>query len=135
MLLPTFMHLKILLPFGIFTEKTDVLRIVAETGKGSFGFLPHRLDCVTTLVAGILLFETKSAGEQYIAVNEGVLVKSGLDVLVSVRDAITGKDLSQLRQAVEREFFSVNEQEQSVRSALVKLETGFIRRLAEFHHD
>lgn len=135
MIQPTHMHLKILLPFEIFAEKTDVSRIVAETSKGSFGFLPHRLDCVASLVPGILIFETKAEGEEYIAINEGVMIKTGLDMLISVRNAIAGKDLGRLRQAVEQEFLSVNEQEQNVRSALTKLESGFIRRLAEFQHD
>ena len=48
------MNLKILLPFQIFAEKTNVSRIVAETREGSFGILPHRLDCVAALVPGIL---------------------------------------------------------------------------------
>lgn len=135
MVQPTNMHLKILLPFGIFAERTGVSRIVADTREGSFGLLPHRLDCVASLVPGILTFETKVEGEVYIAVNEGVLVKTGTDVLVSVRNAITGKDLGQLRQAVEQEFLRTNELEQNVRSALIKLEIDFIRRLAEFHHD
>jgi len=34
------MKLRILVPFQIFAEKTGVLRIVAETGAGSFGLLP-----------------------------------------------------------------------------------------------
>ena len=107
---PTGMHLKILLPFGIFAEKTGISRIIAETRDGSFGFFPHRLDCVASLVPGILIFETHAAGEIYIAVNEGVMIKTGLNVLVSVRNAIMGKDLGQLRQAVEREFLQINEQ-------------------------
>ena len=135
MVQPTYMHLKILLPFEILTDKTGVSRIVAETSEGSFGLLPHRLDCVASLVPGILIFQTKTEGEVYIAVNEGVLIKTGPEVLVSVRNAITGKDLGRLHQAVEREFLSINEQEQKVRSALTKLESGFLRRLAEFHHD
>jgi len=49
----TLMHLKVLLPFQIFAEKTDVSRIVAETREGSFGLLPHRLDCVAALAPGI----------------------------------------------------------------------------------
>jgi F-type H+-transporting ATPase subunit epsilon len=56
-------------------------------------------------------------------------------VLVSVRNANAGTDLGQLREAVEREFLSLDEREQSVRSALVKMESDLIRRLAEFHHD
>ena len=69
------------------------------------------------------------------AVDEGVLVKTGLDVLVSVRNAIGGTDLGQLREAVEREFLHLNEREQSVRSVMAKMESGFIRRLVEFHHE
>lgn len=135
MVQPTYMHLEILLPFGVFSDKTGVSRIVAETSEGSFGFLPHRLDCVASLVPGILSFETETEGESYIAVDEGVMIKTGLDVLISVRNAITGKDLGQLRQAVEQEFLSIDEQERNVRSALTKLESDFIRRLVEFHHD
>ena len=134
MVQPTTMHLKILLPFGVFAEKTGVLRIVVETSEGSFGFLPHRLDCVASLIPGILIFETKTEGEIFIAVDEGTMIKTGAEMLVSVRNAITGKDLGQLHQAVNREFLRVNEQEQNVRSALTKLESDFIRRLTEFHH-
>jgi F-type H+-transporting ATPase subunit epsilon len=43
------MHLKILLPYGVFADRPSVSRIVAETGHGSFGLLPHRLDCVAAL--------------------------------------------------------------------------------------
>lgn len=128
------MNLKILLPYRIFAEKPDVLRIVAESREGSFGLLPHRLDCVAALVPGILVFETEADGEVCLAVDEGILVKSGADVLVSVRNAIGGTDLGKLREAVEREFLNLDEQEQSVRSVLAKLESGFIRRFAEFHH-
>ncbi len=132
---PSPMNLKILLPFRIFAEKTGVVRIVAATGQGSFGLLPHRLDCVAALVPGILTFETEAEGEVFVAVDEGVLVKAGADVLVSVRNAIGGTDLGKLREAVEREFLNLDEQERSVRSVLAKLESGLIRRFAELHHE
>jgi len=124
------MHLKILLPFQIFAEKSDVSRIVAETRQGSFGLLPHRLDCVAALVPGILTYQTESEGEVFLAVDQGVLVKTGPDVLVSVRRAIMGADLGQLHEAVKKEFLALDEQERSVRLVVAKLETGFLRRLA-----
>ena len=132
---PTFMNLKVLLPFQIFAEKTGVVRIVAETYEGSFGLLPRRLDCVAVHAPGVLTFETEAEGEMYIAVDEGVMIKIGSDVLVSVRNAIGGMDLGKLREAVEQEFLNLNEQEKSVRSVLAKLEVGFIHRFASFHHD
>ena len=129
------MTLKVLLPFQVFAEKNDVSRIVAETHEGSFGLLPHRLDCVAALAPGILTYATEADGEVFVAVDEGVLVKAGPDVLVSVRRALSGKDLGQLRAAVAKEFLTLDEHEQSVRTAMAKLETGFLRRFATFHHE
>ena len=132
---PTFMNLKILLPFHVFAEVGDVLRIVAQTDAGSFGLLPHRLDCVAALVPGILVYETRADGEVFVAVDEGVLVKVGPDVVVSVRRAMGGTDLGKLREAVEREFLNLDEHERDVRSVMAKLETSFLRRYATFRHD
>lgn len=129
------MQLKILLPFEVFAEKHDVLRIVAESRSGAFGLMPNRLDCAAALAPGILTYETKAEGEVSIAVDEGVLVKTGSEVLVSVRNAIGGMDLGELHQAIERQFLNLDEQEKSVRSVLAKLESGFVRRLAALHHE
>ena len=130
----TLMTLKILLPFRIFAEQKAVTRIVAESREGSFGLLPQRLDCVAALEPGILIYESNGEDERYVALDEGVLVKSGQEVLVSVRNAIAGTDLQQLRAAVEHEFLTLNEHEQSLRSVMAKLESSFVRRFADFHH-
>jgi len=124
------MNLKVLLPFRVFAEKTGVLRIVSETRTGSFGLLPHRLDCVAALAPGILTYETEADGELFIAIDEGMLVKAGSQVLVSVRRAMDGTDLGQLRAAVEREFLTLDEHERSVRSVLARMESDLIRRMA-----
>ncbi len=126
------MQLKILLPFQVFAEKTGVSRVVAETREGSFGILPHRLDCVAALAPGILTYETEADGEVFVAVDEGVLVKTGADVLVSVRRALGGTDLGKLHDAVKQEFLALDEDEQNVRSVMAKLETGFLHRFASF---
>jgi F-type H+-transporting ATPase subunit epsilon len=129
------MQLKILIPSRIFGEMDGVSRIVAESRSGSFGILPHRLDCVAALAPGILTYALETGGDVYVAVDEGVLVKSGSQVLVSVRRAIAGADLGKLRKAIEREFLKVDEQQKSIRNAVAKLESGLIRRFAEFHHE
>lgn len=132
---PARMNLKILLPYKIFAEKAGVSRIIAETRQGAFGLLPHRLDCVAALAPGMFVFETEAEGEVCLAVDEGILVKTGADVLVSVRNAIRGMDLGHLHEAVRQEFLNLDEQEKSVRSVLAKLESGFMRRFAEFHRE
>jgi F-type H+-transporting ATPase subunit epsilon len=125
----------VLLPFGIFAEQTGVSRIVAETPDGSFGLLPHRRDCVAALAPGILMYESDAQGEVFVAVDEGVLVKSGPDVLVSVSRALGGADLGRLREAVEQEFVTLDAHEHGVRSVMAKLETGFVRRFVSVHDD
>jgi F-type H+-transporting ATPase subunit epsilon len=133
--MPQFMHLKILLPFQIFAEKTGVSDIVAETRDGSFGLLPHRLDCVAALAPGILTYKTQSGEEIFVAVDEGVLVKTGLDVLISVRRALGGTDLGQLRDAIEEQFLTLDADERGARAAVAKVETGFLRQFARFQNE
>lgn len=132
---PTLMSLKVLLPFQVFAARDSVSRIVADTREGSFGLLPHRLDCVAALGPGILTYETEADGEVYIAVDHGVLVKTGQEVLVSVRRALAGTDLARLRDSVEQEFMALDESEKSVRSVMAKLEAGFLHRLASLQHE
>jgi F-type H+-transporting ATPase subunit epsilon len=126
------MNLKVLLPFQIFADISGVTRIVAESIQGSFGLLPNRLDCAAALVPGILIYETPAAGTVYLAVDDGVLVKTGADVLVSVRRAIGGADLSALHEAVKRQFTVLDTQQQAVRAAVAKMESSLIGRLVEF---
>jgi len=134
-MLPQRISLKVLLPFQVFMETLDVSRIVAETSEGSFGILPHRLDCVAALAPGILTYGTAAGREVFVAVDEGVLVKTGLDVLVSVRRAQSGTDLAQLRAAVDRDFLTLNEDERRVRSTLAKMESDLVRRMASIHNE
>lgn len=126
------MQLKILLPFQTYAAYEAVESIVAPTCAGSFGLLPHRLDCVAALTPGILAYTTSGAAEQYVAIDAGVMVKTGAEVLICVRRAIGGTDLGNLRRAVEAQFLKLDERERSVRSALAQLEGGFIRRFVEF---
>lgn len=124
------MTLRVLLPFEIFADETGVASIVVETAQGSFGLLPRRLDCVAALVPGILSYESAAHGEVFVAVDEGVLVKTGPAVVISVRRALRGTDLARLRDTVEQEFLTLDAQEEEMRTAMARLETGFLRRFA-----
>ena len=129
------MNLRILVPFGVFAEKADVLRVVADTTDGSYGLLPNRLDCVAALVPGILTYEAKDGGTVYVGIDQGVLVKAGDQVTVSVRRAIGGSDLGQLKDSVERDFLKLDEQQRNVCTAVAKMESSLMGRLAEFEND
>ena len=127
------LQLKVLLPFKVFAQTEGLKRIVAKTEDGFLGLLPHRLDCVAVLSPGILTWESEAEGEVTIAVDEGLLVKIGALVLISVRTAVKG-DLSTLHETITQEFMKVSEQEKMTRTMLTRLETGFISRFVELQH-
>lgn len=129
------MELRIFLPFRVFAEIKNVVRIVAENSEGSFGMLPQRLDCVAALSAGIFTYETKTDGVHYVAIDEGIMVKAGLVVLVSVRNAFGRADLGKLRELVENEFIHQDKQEKEVRSVVAKLESGFMYNWEKFREE
>ncbi|MEO8772480.1 MAG: F0F1 ATP synthase subunit epsilon [Ferruginibacter sp.] len=119
------MDLKILLPFKVFADIKNVNSIVMETSEGSYGLLPQRLDCVAALVPGIFSYETAGVSH-YLAVDNGVMIKAGKQVLVSVRNAVGGADLGKLADLVKKDFKSEDENQKQVTTVIAKLERGFI---------
>lgn len=109
----------------------EVAKVTAEAENGSFCLLPRHIDFVAALVPGILAFTTFAPEEKFIAVDGGILVKCGPEVLVSTRNALYGPDLGKLRQAVEQQFQVLDEREKMARAALAKLEANFIRQFIE----
>jgi len=125
------MTLKILLPEQVLLDES-VDKVVAEGPEGSFGLLPRHIDYVSPLVPGILAF-AQAEDESFVAVDEGVLVKCGDEVLVSVRDAVIGPDLESLENTVRTRFEERRDQEKAMHSALAKLESEVVRRFTELH--
>lgn len=124
------MRLKVLVPTQVMVDE-PVQKIVAEAENGSFCLLPRHIDFLAALVPGLLSFISESGTEAFLAVDEGILVKQGSEVLVSTRQAIRGGDLGRLRQTVTEEFEVLDDRERVYHSALVKLEANILRRLLE----
>jgi len=123
-------QLKIIVPSGIFASISNVERIVVMTQTGSFGLLPHRMDCVAVLPPGLFAYSTAAAEDAvHLAVDAGMLIKTGANVVLCVRRAIAGADLGQLREAVERELKQLGEKESSDLKTLARLEAGLVREL------
>jgi F-type H+-transporting ATPase subunit epsilon len=107
---------------------SQVSKVIAESGTGSFCLLPRHIDYVAPLVPGILSYTVaESQEEEYLAVDEGILVKRGRDVSVSTRKGVLSKDLEALRQTVETEFMELEEQERKARSIITKLEMDVVQ--------
>jgi F-type H+-transporting ATPase subunit epsilon len=120
------MRLKVLLPTKVFIDQ-DVNKVIAEAWNGHFCILPKHIDFVAALVPSILSFE-HDGGEEFLAIDEGILVKCSSNVRVSTRRAVRSKDLGTLKQTLEEEFKILDEREKKTRSILAKLELDFARR-------
>ena len=121
------MRLKILVPTQVLVDR-PVTAIVAESVKGSFCLLPRHIDLLTALVPGILTFQTADGDEGFLAVDGGILIKCGLEVLISTRNAFWGSCLEDLRHEVEQQFYTIDEQERQARTAIARMETSLARQ-------
>ncbi|HOI17043.1 MAG TPA: F0F1 ATP synthase subunit epsilon [Geobacteraceae bacterium] len=121
------MKLTVLLPTGVLVDQ-EVTKVTAEAENGSFCLLPRHIDFLAALVPGLLSFENGTGDEEFLAVDEGILVKCGPDVKVSTRNAVRGVPLGQLRQAVKERFHSLDERERQAREVLAKLEADLVVR-------
>ncbi len=124
------MNLKVLLPNEVFLDQT-VTKVVAEAVDGCFCLLPRHVDFVTALVAGLVSFEDEQQVEHFVATDEGVLAKVGLQVTISTRNAAQSDDLGRLKAAIHRQHGELDERERLARSASARLEAGLVRRFME----
>ena len=124
------MNLKILLPTEVFLE-TKASKIVAEAGDGFFGLLPKHVDFVSALVPGIFTYWDRDDKEVLMAIDRGLLVKFGQEVLVSSRNAVCGEDLQELQRLIDETFYELDEHDRNARSVVAKMEADLMRRLVE----
>ncbi len=127
------MNLKVLIPTVVLINR-EVTKVIAEAENGHFCLLPNHVDFVAALVPGILSFTTETVVEIFVAVDEGILVKCGHEVLVSTRNAIEGNNLETLKQTVAEQFQILDEKEKLTRSALAQFEASMMRHFQELGH-
>ena len=126
------MNLKILIPNQVFLDQ-PVNKVMAEAVDGCFCLLPHHVDFVAALVAGVIIYEDEQYGERFLATDEGVLAKVGSQVLISTRNAAQSNDLGELRAKIRQQYGELDEKERVARSASARLEAGLVRRFMELN--
>lgn len=127
-----FMHLKVLLPDRVFLEADQVKCATLSSSQGSQGVYPRRRDFVASLVPGIFSFEQEASPPIYLAVDWGIAVKTGPNLLVSTHNASQSEGLGKLRETMEKELLTLDEVDQNTRVTLRKLESDMLRRMMEF---
>jgi F-type H+-transporting ATPase subunit epsilon len=125
------MRLRVLLPEEILLD-VEARKITAEAENGSFGLLPRHVDFATALAPGILTFVGADGREEFIAVDEGILLKRGSLVQVSTRNAVVGEELGELKRMIDDRLKNITDLERKSRDALNKLEADLVRRFMEF---
>ena len=121
------MRLKLLLPTHVLIDQ-PVVKVIAEAENGAFCLLPRHIDFLTALGPGILTFQTPEDEEIFLAVDGGILVKCGPEVLISTRNAFRGSQLDELKREVEQQFHAIDEQEQRARTAIARMEASLARQ-------
>ncbi|MEL7500205.1 MAG: F0F1 ATP synthase subunit epsilon [Planctomycetota bacterium] len=106
-------------------------KVIAEGAHGCFGILPRHIDYLALLVPGILILSDESGQETFLAVDEGILIKHGSDVHISVRRAIRGDDLVSLKTTVHQRFVQLDEADRNCQTAIASLEANFLRQFLE----
>jgi F-type H+-transporting ATPase subunit epsilon len=124
------MKLRVLLPERVAVDE-QVAKVTAEAEDGAFCLLPRHVDFVTALVPALLGFEDEAGSETLLALDHGILVKCGEEVLVSTTRVIGGRPLGELQRAVTEELERLDERQRRARSAAAKIEADFVRRLVE----
>ncbi|MGO8879807.1 MAG: F0F1 ATP synthase subunit epsilon [Desulfomonilaceae bacterium] len=124
------MRLKVVLPTDIVIDK-EVIKVIAEAENGSFCLLPRHIGFVSVLVPGLLSYVCPGGQEEFVAVDKGILVKCGPDVVVSTGQALVGADLGMLKRAIEKKFNLMDERQKKANSAVAKLEANLVRRFLE----
>lgn len=125
------MRLKVWSPAEVVLDE-QVTKVKAEAENGWFCILPRHVGFVTSLVPGILSFETPGNPAEYLAVDYGILVKCGSEVAVSTRNAVRSADLTALTATVKERFRTLHEKERTARIFEAKLEADLVRQLMQF---
>ena len=128
--LPSAMQLKVVLPTKILIN-TTAIKVIAEAENGIFCLLPRHIDFVTTLIPSLLSFVSPQGEEQFMAIDQGILIKQGNQVTVATQNAIEGGYLGKLKETVNQQFRLMDEREKNARSVLAKLEINTIRNFIE----
>ncbi|MBI9074047.1 MAG: F0F1 ATP synthase subunit epsilon [Desulfatibacillum sp.] len=109
----------------------EVTKVRGQSPGGEFCLLPRHIDYATALTPGILSCTLTGGEEVHMAVDMGILVKMGDQVMVSTRNAVVG-NLGELEQEVEKLVMEEDERERVNRSSVARLEANFVRRFVSF---
>jgi F-type H+-transporting ATPase subunit epsilon len=126
-------QLRVTLPFRVEVDES-VRQVSAEGDAGSFTLKPRHVDFCSSIRPGLLWFINADGKEIFLAVDRGLLVKTGEQVQVATGQAVRCERLENVEDAVQEYMRDKSEREAETEMALEKMQADFVRRFAELEH-
>ena len=120
------MKLTVLTPLGIVLEE-KIVKVTMETLNGYHTLLPKHVDFVSALGPGIVIYQDEQNREKYVACHNGIVVKKGAQVTISVQNALKDDKLDELEKSVMAFYKQNEEQRKELNTAMARLEMGIMR--------
>ena len=121
--------LEIITPASAISKTADSLR--ALDSSGFFGILSRHQDFMTVLNPCILIYRAGGM-EGFVALDGGILRVEHGRVTVASREAVEGKDLPKLREALESVFYRKAAKESAFMDLLSNMEKLLLDNIVKF---
>lgn len=120
------MQLILTTPQGIILQQ-NIRKITLETLDGYYTLLPRHVDFVSAVIPSIVSYLPEQENEKYAACHQGIVVKKGDKITLSVQGAVLSETLPELQERIKTEFKQNEEQRKQLNTAMARLELGLVR--------
>lgn len=105
----------------------EISKITLEFLNGYHTFLPKHIDFASVIKSSIATYTQVDGEQKYIACHQGIAVKKGKIITLSVRQAVLGNTPDELKETILREFKKEDNQRKELNTAMARLEIGMLR--------
>lgn len=120
------MRLIVCTPLGEVLNQ-EIRKVSLEFLNGYYTFLPKHIDFASVLKTSIVSYCNLEGATKYIACHQGIAVKKGQNVTLSVRQAVLGNTPDELKYTILHDFKKTDEQRKELNTAMARLEIGMLR--------
>jgi len=110
----------------------EVKKISLKGKEGSYSIFPNHLDYISSIKTNVLYYVDKHNKTYYVAINEGILVKCGNHVKLSVFSGIKGTDIKELEKKIAENIRQAEEAKKAYITSVTNLEYFVFDQLMNF---
>lgn len=128
------LNLKIYTPDKLVLNET-ILKLSVDGKEGNFSIMPKHIDYISSFSDGIISYTDTNNAVNFLAVNQGVLVKTGRNIEISTFHVALGTDLKDLKNKVKElalKSEEIVETDKKINISLKKMEYTMLQRIMKF---